>query len=338
MNNFWLNTNQPFFALAPMEDVTDTVFRELIMSVSTPSALNVVFTEFTNIDGLLNEYGRERVAERLIVSDTERHLLKSRGTKLVAQIWGNDPHKFQKVAEYLTSLNRFDGIDINMGCPVKKVVKKQTCSALIRFPDLAKDIVLATKSGTDLPVSVKTRIGFNSIDTETWIPQLLETKPAALTLHGRIQSQQSNGLANWNEIGKASAIRFQLNSDTKIIGNGDVESYVQGQGLIQKHKLDGIMVGRGVFKNPWMFNSVYSEPTVNDRFNLIAKHIGLYEKQWGCVKNFNILKRFFKIYINGFKGAAEIRHQLMESKDFDAANSIIQNTLNQVNKSVLVFG
>jgi len=324
MTNFWKESKDPFFILAPMEDVTDTVFRELVMSVSDASVLNVVFTEFTNIDGLLDERGFERVAERLVVSASEKELLKSRNTKLVAQIWGNDPKKFNQVAKYLSGLNRFHGIDINMGCPVKKVVKKQTCSALIKYPELAKEIIYATQEGTHLPVSVKTRIGFNKIATQSWIPQLLETKPAALTLHGRIQSQQSTGMANWDEIGKAALLRNELSPETRIIGNGDVESYQQGFANINTHKIDGVMVGRGIFKNPWMFTKEENEIDVNERLRLLKHHIILYEKTWGTCKNYNILKRFYKIYVNDFRGAAAQRAELMNTKDFEEAMKVIE--------------
>lgn len=306
-----------------MEDVTDTVFREIVMSISHADALNVLFTEFTNIDGLLDERGFEYVSERLIVSETEKELLRKRGNKLVAQIWGNDPEKFRKVAEYLTSLNLFDGIDINMGCPVKKAVKKNTCSALINVPELAKEIVLATMSGTDLPVSVKTRIGFKSVETERWISQLLETKPAAITLHGRIQSQQSKGLADWNEIAKAAALCADLNPATKIIGNGDVESYQSGIDKIEEHGINGIMVGRGIFKNPWMFNHLDEKPSVEQRLDLLEKHILLFEKQWSGLKKYNVLKRFFKIYINDFRGASSLRVDLMSTKTYQEGIEVL---------------
>ncbi|MFA6402724.1 MAG: tRNA-dihydrouridine synthase, partial [Salinivirgaceae bacterium] len=313
--NFWVEKTGPFFILAPMEDVTDTVFRELVLSVSNPSVLKVLFTEFTSVDGLLDSRGHDAVAQRLLVSESEKLLLHQKNIPLVAQIWGNEPEKFFQVAQFLTSLNRFQGIDINMGCPVKKVVQKNTCSALIQLPELAKEIIAATQEGSGLPVSVKTRIGFNSVVTERWISHLLASNLAAITIHGRTQKQQSDGLADWNEIGKAIPLRNQLSAHTQIIGNGDVDNYTDGMEKISTHQLDGVMVGRGIFKNPWLFNS--EPPIVNTqtRMQLLTQHITLFEQFWGKEKNFNILKRFFKIYINGYDGAAALRAQLMECKN-----------------------
>jgi tRNA-dihydrouridine synthase len=321
--NFWQTANKPFFILAPMEDVTDTVFREILMSVSEPKALNVVFTEFTSIDGLLDKRGHDKVAQRLQVSASERNLLKDRNTKLVAQIWGNEPEKFHQVAHYLSALDVFDGIDINMGCPVKKVVKKATCSALIKFPELAKEIVLATQEGSKLPVSVKTRIGFNQIETEKWISELLSCMPAAITIHGRTQKQMSEGQANWNEIGKTVPLRNQLSPLTQIIGNGDIDSYEQAMQHIKNHQLDGVMVGRGVFKNPWIFNQQAQVIGVNQRLQLLKKHIELYASTWGSEKNYHILKRFFKIYLQEFPGAGRLRGYLMESQNYSEALELI---------------
>ena len=322
--SFWQTANKPFFILAPMEDVTDTVFREVLMSVSESDALNVVFTEFTSVDGLLDERGHNKVVQRLKVSASEHSLLKDRNTKLVAQIWGNEPEKFHRVAQYLSALDIFDGIDINMGCPVKKVVKKASCSALIKFPELAKEIVLATKEGSKLPVSVKTRIGFNRVETEGWISELLRCKPTAISIHGRTQKQLSEGLADWNEIGKTVPLRNQISPLTQIIGNGDVESYGQAMQHIKNHQLDGVMVGRGIFKNPWMFNQQAPVIDIDQRLHLLKKHINLYASTWGNQKNYHILKRFFKIYLQEFPGAGRLRGCLMESQNYEEALDLIK--------------
>lgn len=322
--NFWNEIKEPFFALAPMEDVTDTTFREVVMSVSDGKWLNVLFTEFTSTDGLLHDKGFEKVAQRLHVNKSEIKILKSRNTQLVAQIWGNNPKKFYKATKLITDMKLFNGIDINMGCPVKNVVKKGTCSALIQFPELATEIIRATQEATSLPVSVKTRIGFKTIDTENWISNLLKTHPAALTIHGRIQKQMSEGLANWDEIGKAAQLRNELSPNTKIIGNGDIESIEQANSKITSYGLDGIMVGRGVFKNPWMYNKISPDLSTNTRIDLLLKHTCLFEKTWGENKNFNELKRFYKIYINSFKGAGNLRAMLMECKNYKDVYTIIE--------------
>lgn len=315
MTNFWKQLSKPIVALAPMEDVTDTVFREVIRSVSDPAALQVLFTEFTSTDGLCNKIGRHNVSTRLLVSDTERQWLERTQTKLVAQIWGADPDKFFRSAQLISEIYRFDGIDINMGCPVKKVVRSKSCSALINDPTLAKEIVLATKEATNLPVSVKTRIGFNEIITEKWIGELLDVNPAAITVHGRTQSMLSTGKALWPEIAKAVQLRNDHKSDTLILGNGDVDSYAMAMDYVNRFGVDGIMVGTGVFKNPWMFNLSEVAVSLEMRISLLKTHIALYDKVWGESQNFNVLKRFFKIYLTGFNGAAEWREKLMACKN-----------------------
>ena len=323
MSNFWKQISRPIIALAPMEDVTDTVFRELIRSVSDPEVLNVLFTEFTSTDGLCNEIGRKNVSSRLVVSDSEREWLTITNTRLVAQIWGSDPDKFRKSAQLISEMGQFDGIDINMGCPVKKVVKNKSCSALINYPELAREIIVATKEGTKLPVSVKTRLGFNEVITEKWIGNLLDESPAAITIHGRTQKMQSQGEAMWDEIGKAVQLKKERKSETLILGNGDVDSYAVALQHIADFGVDGVMVGTGVFKNPWMFNKSLSEISMKMRINLLTKHIKLYDLTWGKTQNYNVLKRFFKIYLNGFQGAAHWRDQLMHTKSCDEALEVI---------------
>ena len=307
-----------------MEDVTGTVFRELILSISDPSVLKVLFTEFTSTDGLMDHRGFERVSERLITNISEIARLKQDNAKLVAQIWGNNPDKFRQSAELISKMGIFDGIDINMGCPVKKVVKKSTCSALIKMPELAKEIVLATKEGTNLPVSVKTRIGFNEIITEEWVIHLLEVKPAALTIHGRTQKMQSDGQADWNEIKKAVDLRNATCPETVMLGNGDVLSFEDGIEKVKMTGVEGIMVGRGVFQNPWMFKKEIQEVSVDERIRVMELHVKRYERTWGGIKNVNILKRFFKIYTNSFRGAANFRANLMETKSYNDIYRVIE--------------
>ena len=327
MSNFWDEIQKPIFALAPMEDVTDTSFREVVARLADPKYLSILYTEFTSVDGMNHPVGKIRVGERLIVSESERQVLKQKNIKLIAQIWGKKPELFHKIATEITSEYDFDGLDINMGCPVKNVVKNGCCSALINEPNLAKEIVLATKEATHLPVSVKTRTGIRTHDTESWIANLLETKPAALILHGRTQKQQSDGLANWDEIAKGARMRDQIHPETKFLGNGDVMSVAQGEALCQKHQLDGIMVGRGIFHNPWFFNPSYSSPTKAEKLQQLLLHTQLFEKSWGNQKNINILNRFYKIYTNDFPGAAKLRADLMEAKTFEEVYRIVHREI-----------
>lgn len=317
MINFWQNIPNPGFSLAPMEDVTDTVFREIVAGMAASGRLNVVFTEFTSVEGMNHPKGRERVSERLIVNESERELLKKLNIKLVAQIWGRNPEIYHNIAKYISENYDFDGLDINMGCPVKKVVKTGSCSALIGEPELAKEIIQATKEGTSLPVSVKTRTGIKQHQTEEWISNLLETNPAAIILHGRTQRMQSEGDADWTEIAKAVLVKNQIKPEIPLHGNGDVFTYVDGMKKVEETGVDGVMVGRGIFQNPWFFYPEKKEISMEERVEKLLEHTRLFEQTWGGIKNFNILKRFYKIYLNSFPGAAKLRADLMEVKSYE---------------------
>ncbi len=325
MNNFWQQINGPAFSLAPMEDVTDTVFREVVLGMASPGKLHVVFTEFTSVEGMNHPKGRERVSERLIVNGAEKSLLRKKGVKLVAQIWGRSPEIFHKIARHITENYSFDGLDINMGCPVKKVIKTGACSALIGEPQLAKEIIRATREGTSLPVSVKTRTGIKEHQTEEWIEHLLEADPAAVILHGRTQRMQSEGSANWDEIAKAVRTRNDMKPHIPLHGNGDVFSYEDGLEKIQITGADGVMIGRGIFHNPWFFNPGKKWINQEERIERLLQHTRLFEKTWGGIKNFNILKRFYKIYLNNFPGAAKMRADLMEAKNYRDVYSYFKN-------------
>ena len=317
MSNFWQEIKKPVFSLAPMEDVTDTVFREIVMGMAAPDKLHVVFTEFTSVEGMNHPVGRERVAERLIVNESERRMLNKMNIKLVAQIWGRNPDVYAKIAKYITENYSFDGLDINMGCPVKKVFKTGSCSALIGEPELAKEIIVATKEATHLPVSVKTRTGIKEHQTEEWISHLLEVEPAAIILHGRTQRMQSDGEANWKEIKYAVQVKNQFKPHIPFHGNGDVYSYEQGLKRISEAGVDGVMIGRGIFRNPWFFDPEKTGISEEKRIEKLQEHTHLFEQTWGGLKNFNILKRFYKIYLTGFPGAAKLRADLMNVKDYN---------------------
>jgi len=187
--NFWEGLKPPVFILAPMEDVTDTVFRYFVVRSASPKYLKVVMSEFLSVDGFLHPEGREKVHHRLFVHPLERQLLQEKGIKIIAQIWGTDPEKFHQAAQIISQEYDFDGIDINMGCPMKKIIKNGACSALILNPSLAQEIIHATKEGSPLPVSVKTRLGMKQFVTEEWVSALLEAKPASIGIHGRVQKQ-----------------------------------------------------------------------------------------------------------------------------------------------------
>jgi len=328
MENFWNTLQKPIFALAPMEDVTDTSFREIVAGLADPEYLHILFTEFTSIDGMNHPVGKSRVGERLLVSESEKQLLKRKNIRLVAQIWGKKPELFHKISREISQEYEFDGLDINMGCPVKNVVKNGCCSALINEPNLAKEIILATKEATHLPVSVKTRTGIKSHNTEAWIEHLMETKLAAIILHGRTQKQQSDGLADWEEIAKGLQVRNRIHPETKFLGNGDVSSVSHGLELCDRYHLDGVMIGRGIFHNPWFFNPQIKLTSKSDKLDQMLLHTKLFEQNWGGKKNLNILKRFYKIYTSDFEHAAKLRAELMESKSFEDVYSLVQSERN----------
>lgn len=325
-NNFWQEFNKPVFTLAPMEDVTDTVFREIVLGISDPDCLHVLFSEFMSTDGFVHEVGGPKVKHRIKINDSELSLLKKTGVKIVAQIWGTSPEKFARTAKEICEEGFFDGIDINMGCPVRKIVRQGGCSALIGMPALAKEIIYATQEASSLPVSVKTRIGLKNVITEEWIGHLLETNPVLITIHGRIQKQQSEGLADWNEVAKAVRLRDQLGSQTLIHGNGDVMSFEEGLKKSSDFGVEGIMIGRGIFHNPWFFNKIVEEKPPELRLNLLWKHASLFTNTWNHEKNFAILKRFFKIYASDFYGAANIRAKLMETNSLDEVKVVLEKS------------
>lgn len=325
MSQFWESLHKPFFALAPMEDVTDTVFREIVAGLADSAYLHVLYTEFTSVDGMNHPVGKIRVGERLLVNESERKLLKQKNIRLVAQIWGKKPELFYKIAREITLEHDFDGLDINMGCPARNIIKNGGCSALIDQPNLAKEIIQATKEATHLPVSIKTRTGIRNHDTENWLATLMETQPAAVILHGRMQKQQSEGLANWEEIAKGVQVRNQLSPETKFLGNGDVISVEQGIEYAEKYGLDGIMIGRGIFQNPWLFNLNPYSPTKMEKLSQLLLHTQLFEKTWAGKKNINLLKRFYKIYTNDFSGAARLRALLMEANSYPEVYAIIRD-------------
>ncbi|GAF04978.1 tRNA dihydrouridine synthase [Saccharicrinis fermentans] len=322
-DNFW-NKAKHIFALAPMEDVTDTVFRELIINESEPNRLNLVFSEFLSTDGFCHPVGRDKVLHRFKVNPSELALKNKKNIQLIAQIWGTDPEKFYQTAQYIQANTPFDGIDINMGCPQKNIIKKGACSALISHPDLAKEIIQATTEATHLPVSVKTRIGFKKVETENWISHLLQTPIRALTIHGRTQKQMSEGQADWNEIGKVVTLRDEINPHIKILGNGDVLSIEDGNHKIDEYGVDGIMVGRGIFNNFWMFSSK-EDVTIEDKLRAMWNHAVLFDNTWKNEKPWVLLRRFFKIYTHHLPMAAQLRDAVMRTHNINELQAALND-------------
>lgn len=311
--NFWNELKKPIFILAPMEDVTDTVFRQVIIRSGAP---DVFFTEFTNVEGMFST-AEKLVNQRLTFLPIEK--------PIVAQIWGLDPKHFFQAGKKLSAMG-FDGIDINMGCPQRSVVKKGACSALINNTSLAREIILATKEGAgNIPISVKTRIGFKSIQLEEWIGFLLSFDLPALTIHGRTAYEMSSVPAHWDEIGRVVSLKKEMKKSTLIIGNGDIGSLDEAALKTETFHVDGVMIGRGIFHNPWLFNKhvTTQQITPSERLTLLTYHLNLFEKTWAGTKPYQMLKKYFKIYISGFDGAGDIRTQLMETHNYEEARRVI---------------
>lgn len=293
-----------------MDGVTDVVFRHVVARAAKP---DVFVSEFTNAAAFFSEFGRKSTDSRLAFSTDEQ--------PMVAQIWGTNPEHYAFMARTLAERG-FAGIDINMGCPVKDVIKTGSCSALIETPELAAKLIAAAKQG-GLPVSVKTRIGFKTRKTEEWLGFLLQQDLAALTVHGRLQKDMSKFPADWDEIAKAVKLRDKIAPQTVIIGNGDVMNRAEGLERIKQTGVDGVMIGRGVFTNPFCFEA---EPRAHTREELLALlnfHLDLVEQSEHTMP-FAPLKRFFKIYIRDFDGASELRVQLMEAKNITQVRAILQ--------------
>jgi tRNA-dihydrouridine synthase len=312
----WNSLQKPFFVLAPMEDVTDTVFRRIIADCDRP---DVFVTEFVNTDGMFSE-GKDIVSQRLTFTEDER--------PLIAQVWGIHPEAYYLAAKRIVELG-FDGIDINMGCPQKHVVGSGACAALIKNHVLTKEIIDATRrgisdTGRSIPFSIKTRIGYSSIATEEWIGFLLSLKLDALTVHGRTAKEMSKVPAHWDEIGKVVKLRDTISPETVIIGNGDVKSREDGVQKAKEFGVDGIMIGRGIFENPWVFEKEKKDHSLRDHLDLLTKHVELFDKTWEGIKAFQVIKKYFKIYVRGFDGASDLREKLMACDSAEEVRKILE--------------
>ena len=315
--NFWQTLKKPFFTIAPMADVTDIVFRKMIVKYSEAGkphgGPDVFYTEFVSCDGLCSKEGRENLLKDLKFGSKER--------PIVAQVFGSKPDNFFKCAKIIKKLG-FDGIDINMGCPDKKIEKQGAGSALIKNPELAREIIRQTKKGAgQMPVSIKTRIGYNKNILEEWVGELLKEKPAAIAIHARTRKEMSNVPADWDAIRDAVKLRDKIKSKTIIIGNGDVKDLKDAKKKAKKTSADGIMIGRGIFGNPWFFNEKieYGQISRQEKIKALLEHATLFEKLLikNNIKNFAVIKKHFKAYTLGFRDAKELRIKLMKTTNND---------------------
>lgn len=303
-----LKLPKPFLVLAPMDDVTDTVFRQIVADCAPP---DLYFTEFVNVDGLQSP-GRPKLLPKLRFTDKER--------PIIVQLWGKIPANYYEVAKQVKEMG-FDGVDINMGCPVKAVVKNGCCVALVDNRELAGEILQAVREavGPDFPVSVKTRLGLQQVDF-SWHEFLLKHKLNMLTIHGRTAKEMSKVPADWDAIEHVRKLRDDLFPTTLIVGNGDVRDRAHAVELTKKHKLDGAMIGRGIFDNPFTFSkdSPWQSMGKQQKINLYKKHVELFAKTWQKgERKLHTLNKFCKIYVNGFDGAKELREKLMNAQSYD---------------------
>lgn len=313
--NFWQNLPKPFFALAPMDSVSDIVFRHVVAKAARP---DIFFTEFTNAASFCSVKGRHSTRGRLSFSIDE--------LPIVAQIWGTRPEHFAEMAQELAKKG-FSGIDINMGCPDKNVVKTGGGSALIRTPELAQELVSAAKTG-GLPVSVKTRLGYSKPDEfHTWLELLLQQNLANLTVHLRTRKEMSKVDAHYELIPEIKKMRDSLAPRTLLTINGDVADRVAGENLAMRYQIDGIMIGRGIFANPFVFEKNPKEHTKEELFELLNLHLDLHDKYSSALepRKFDPLKHFFKVYIRNFDGASELRDKLMHATNTTQVRDILKN-------------
>lgn len=354
--NFWQELKTPFLTVAPMADVTDPVFRRMIAKYSAHTRLggsfggpDVMWTEFVAADGLIRATpeGKVKLMADLIYREEER--------PIVAQLFSSKPEYMEQAAALCLELG-FDGIDINMGCPDKTIEKQGCGSAMIKNPRLAKDIIQATKSGAKsnsggIPVSVKTRLGYNHDQVADWIPELLSQKPAALTIHARTRKDLSKVPARWERLTEVVILRNTISPETKIIGNGDVLTRADGFDKIAQSGVDGAMVGRALFGNPWFFNPNRSLPTrltalpthgvnrdtiitddisdsameyvtLEERLHVMLEHTNLFCELLPH-KSFAVMKKHYKAYVNGFNGTAELRAKLMDCESTVEVETVV---------------
>lgn len=330
--NIWqkLKKNKKVFStLAPMADVTDIAFRQIIAKYSKHGKKgggpDVFWTEFVSADGLSSIKGRQKLLPILKFSKKEK--------PIIAQIFGSKPENIKIACEIISKLG-FDGIDINMGCPDRAVIKQGAGSALIKNPALAREIVQAAKAGAPkLPISVKTRIGFNTIEYKTWLKELLKEDFSALTIHLRTKKEMSKVNAH-HELAKdiAKTVR-KYNKKIVLIVNGDIKGLKEGEILSKKSGFDGYMIGRGIFGNPWMF-SARGEPVtdgdnslvgIKEKLNVMIEHAKLFEKTLLESKRFDVMKKHFKAYANGFDSAKDLRIKLMQTKNSREAEKTVRD-------------
>lgn len=331
MKNIWAELPHGFTVLAPMEGVTDVIFRQVIAKAGRP---DLFFTEFTNVSSYASEKGRLNALERLTVVPSDQ--------PIIAQIWGKNPEHFAELAGALEELG-FAGLDINMGCPDRHVNAAGGGAAMIRTPDLAVECLRQARAATTLPVSVKTRLGYTYVDEyRQWLPTLLREQPAALTVHLRTRKEMSKVPAHYELIPEIVGLVKAFSPETKLVINGDIKDLRQVKELGAKFpQVDGFMIGRGVFENPYCFTEYEATPA--ELLDLFKYHLDLFDEMDAKLRQqrvqalsegfdvpvrglaFEPLKHYFKIYVHGYDGAAELRVKLMECKSTSEVREVLKS-------------
>ncbi|GIN72968.1 putative tRNA-dihydrouridine synthase 2 [Bacillus sp. J14TS2] len=312
--NFWRDLPRPFFVLAPMEDVTDVVFRHVVSEAARP---DVFFTEFTNSESYCHPEGHHSVRGRLTFTEDEQ--------PIVAHIWGDKPEYIRQMSMGVAKQG-FKGVDINMGCPVPNVAQNGKGSGLIRRPEVAAELVQAAKAG-ELPVSVKTRLGYMDVDEwQGWLTHILKQDIANLSIHLRTRAEMSKVDAHWELIPEIKKLRDHIAPDTLLTINGDIPDRQTGLKLAHQYGIDGVMIGRGIFTNPFAFEKEAREHNSQELLGLLRSHLDLYDKYSKIEpRSFKALHRFFKIYVRGFRGASELRNQLMGTESTDEVRELLNS-------------
>lgn len=319
MQDFWHTLTRPIMVLAPMADVTDAAFRRMIAKYSaheradgTIGGPDVMWTEFVSADGLARapKEGQEKLRADLMFDESER--------PIIAQLFSSNEIYMEFAARLCRELG-FDGVDINMGCPDRSIEKQGCGAAMIKSPSTARAIIRAAKRGAGsdeggIPVSVKTRVGYNKDELETWLPEILAERPSVVTVHARTRKEMSKVPARWERVLRAVEIRDALGSETLIFGNGDALSLPDARAKAELSRADGVMLGRAIFGNPWLFHPEkdLSNVSLEERLRVMVEHTKLFVELLPH-KSFAIMKKHYKAYVHGFDGAKELRMELMEA-------------------------
>lgn len=317
MNNFWLKLKKPIFVIAPMANVTDVAFRSMFAKYGKP---DVMWTEFVSADGLCSPGKKMLLRDLAFDEKVER--------PIVAQLFTGHPDKMFEAAKLVERLG-FDGLDINMGCPDKAVEKQGSGAGHIKDPENALEVIRAAKRGApSIPISVKTRIGYNKVEIDKWLPVILKEGVAALTVHLRTRKEMSDVPAHWDLMPQIVALRNEISPETVLIGNGDVLSMEDAREKIRVSGCDGVMIGRGIFGNPWFFSGkLVADIEPHERLRVMLEHARAFDSLLGDVKNFAIMKKHFKAYVSGWDGAKELRVKLMESEGLETVENIVKEYL-----------